>query len=170
MKNGSNKLKVVFILMVVLALLYWNQNYRGDSMPAFEVQNSVFENSYLTSSEGDRIYSYCFGLGGGAERSHPCVYIVNYYQDFSNETDQSCYLLSYLPEANYGKSYDEIPEERRYFPFASTPFEVQVCGKFQLWDGSKRGDGGNIEDWEFKTDSFPNEVISADLKSRGYQW
>jgi hypothetical protein len=75
-----------------------------------------------------------------------------------------------LPEANYGEAFQNIPESRRYFPFESTPFEVQVCGKFQLWDGSERGDGQNIDAWEYKTDTYPSEVISADLKSRGYKW
>lgn len=170
MRNGSVKQRFIVILILVLALIYWNQNYRGDTTPGLNIQNSIFENSYLTSSDGDRIYSYCFGIGGGGERGHPCVYIVNYYRDFSDQPEDYCYVIAYLPEANYGKTYGEISEERRYFPFSSTPFEVQVCGKFQLWDGSERGDGQNVDAWEFKTDTYPGEAISADLKSRGYEW
>jgi hypothetical protein len=170
MNTGSNKQRFIVVFVLVLGLLYWNQNHKGDSMPGLNIQNSIFENSYLTSSDGDRIYSYCFGLGGGIERGHPCVYIVNYYRDFSDQPENDCYVIAYLPEANYPKTYEEIPEERRYFPFSSTPFEVQVCGKFQLWDGSERGDGQNVDVWEFETDAYPSEVISSDLKSRGYRW
>ncbi len=170
MNTGSHRPKLVALLVIALGLLFWSQNYRGDTMPGFNIQKSIFENSYLTSSDGDRIYSYCFGLGGGGERSHPCVYIVNYYPDFTDKQGESCYIVSYLPEANYGKTYEEIPEDQRYYPFRLMALDVQVCGKFQLWDGSERGDGQNANDWEFKTDTYLSEIISADLKSRGYQW
>ena len=170
MNTGSFKQRLIVILVLALAFFYWNQTYRGDTMPGLNVQNSIFEKSFLTSSDGDRIYSYCFGLGGGIERSHPCVYIVNYYSDYSDQPEDNCYVIAYLPEANYGKTYEEIPEERRYFPYSSTPSEVRVCGKFQLWDGSERGDGQNVDAWEFTTDTYPSAVISADLRSRGYQW
>ena len=170
MNTGSSKPKFLLLVLLVLAFFYWDENFRGDEAPSLDLQNSIFENSYLTSADGDRIYSYCFGSGGGAERGHPCIYIVNYYQDYSESADESCYVLSYLPEANYGQTFEEIPENRRYFPFTSTPFEARVCGKFQLWDGSERGDGRRIDIWEYETDTYPSEIISADLKSRGYEW
>jgi len=169
MNPNSSKLKIIAAVIAALALFYWDQNYRGDTQPfGGDVANAVFENSYLTSSDGDRIYSYCFGSGGGIVRGHPCVYIVNYYQWTSDKPGESCYIISYLPEANYGLTFEEIPEYRRFFPFASAPFDVEVCGRFQKWDGSKRGDGRNIDDWEFTTESYPSEIIRVDLKERGY--
>ncbi len=169
MNPSFSKLKVIAAIIAALALFYWNQNYRGDTQPfAGDVANAVFENSYLTSSDGDRIYSYCLGSGGGIDRGNPCIYIVNYYRWISEIPGDSCYIISYLPEANYGAIYEELPESRRFFPFESTPFDVEVCGRFQLWDGSKRGDGRNIDDWEFMTEGYPSEAIRADLKKRGY--
>ena len=169
MESNSNKPKILVLVILALALFFWNQNYRGDTMPASsDVANAIFENSFLTSSDGDRIYSYCLGSGGGVDRGHPCIYIVNYYQWTSDKPGESCYIISYLPEANYGLTYEEIPDYRRFFPYASAPFDVEVCGRFQLWDGSTRGDGRNIDDWEFKTESYPSEIIRADLKERGY--
>ena len=163
------KPKIIVAVIIALALFYWNENYRGETQPFVgDVANAVFENSYLTSSDGDRITSYCFGPGGGIERSHPCIYIVNYYRWTSDKPRDSCYIISYLSEANYGATYGELPENRRFFPFESTLFDVEVCGRFQLWDGSKRGNGQNIDDWKFKTDSYPSEIIRADLKDRGY--
>ena len=171
MNPNTSKLKIAAAVIAALALFYWDQNYRGDTQPfGGDVANAVFENSYLTSSDGDRIYSYCFGSGGGIYRGHPCIYIVNYYRWTSDKPGESCYIISYLPEANYGATYEELPENRRFFPYESTLFEVEVCGRFQMWDGSKRGNGQNIDDWEFQTEGYPSEIISADLRSRGYQW
>ena len=171
MNPDTFKPKIIVSVIIALALFYWNQNYRGDTQPfGGDVANAVFENSFLTSSDGDRIYSYCFGSGGGIDRGQPCIYIVNYYRWTSNEPGESCYIISYLSEANYGSVYEYLPENRRFFPFGSTLFDVEVCGRFQLWDGSKRGNGQNIDDWEFKSDSYPSEIIGADLKDRGYSF
>lgn len=167
MKNRNG---IVIVLALIIVLFLWHLVSKGDSQPSGAVQGAIFQNTYLVNSDGDRIYSYCFGLGGGGERSHPCVYIVNFQSAGTNDKSESCFDVSYIAEANYGATSEEIPSNRRYFPYESAPFDFNVCGKFEPVFGQSKPNGKVAEDWKFVTDTFPSAFISADLKSKGYVW
>jgi hypothetical protein len=175
MKNllSSKFLTITSALVFVLAIFIWDTRYKGDTQPFNGIRHQVFINSELTNSDGHDNDEFCFGLGGGIEQSHPCVYIVHTLYDTPYPSQlpkvQDCFLIDYLAEANYGPTSFEVPDERRYFPFMDAPYTVKVCGIFVPNFG--RRTNGNIADlWYFKTDTRVGTAIENDLKRRGYKW
>jgi len=162
---------LVVIAVVIAAFFLWNFFTRGDSQPTSQmVSDAVFQNTYLGDSDGHRDNSYCFGLGGGQESSHPCVFIVGFRSTGTNKSSESCFDISYIAEGNYGVTNEELPSNHRYFPYESAPFDINVCGKFQTSFAHSHPNGQIPDDWEFVSDTYPSALIQADLKSKGYVW
>ena len=163
--------KYWIIVLAAASLILLFMFLRGDEQPTSNiVRDAIFQSTYLTDSDGVRNSAYCFGVGGGIERSSLCIYILGFSSRGQNESSEYCYEVSYIAEDKYMTDVRYLEPYERYYPFDQNYLSVTTCGEFKPAWGVKRPDGEKIENWTFVNETYISQYISNDLKRLGYSF